>query len=198
MRVIGLDPGLRCTGWGVIDVDGSRLRHVGNGVVRSDAKRDLAERLVQLHQGLAGVIETYSPVEAAVEASLVNKNPGSSLKLGVARGAIESCAENLADGVIGPVFWYVLLGLPGLVASKMVNTLDSMIGHRSPRYRVFGAAAARLDDAVNFVPARLTGAIVALAAALAPRAKGSPGFLPLAFPFSLIRRFTLEPRAPFS
>ena len=104
-------------------------------------------------------------------AHIVGRNPESLDQHGVARGAIESCAENLADGVIGPVFWYVVLfGLPGLAAYKMVNTLDSMIGHRSPRYRAFGAAAARLDDAVNFVPARLTAAIIALAAVFVPSA----------------------------
>ncbi len=141
MRVIGLDPGLRCTGWGVIDVDGSRLRHVGNGVVRSDAKRDLAERLVQLHQGLAGVIETYSPVEAAVEASLVNKNPGSSLKLGVARGAIL-----LAPALAGlPVTEY----LPTMVKKAVVGTgqaakqqVEVMVGHLLPGVEIASSDAA--------------------------------------------------------
>ncbi len=103
-------------------------------------------------------------------AHIVGRNPESLDQHGVARGAIESCAENLADGVVAPVFWYVLLGLPGLVAYKMVNTLDSMIGHRSPRYRAFGNAAARLDDAVNFIPARLTASVIALAAVFTPQA----------------------------
>ena len=73
---------------------------------------------------------------------------------GVARAAIESLAENFSDGVVAPVFWYLVLGLPGLFGYKMANTLDSMIGHRSPRYRNFGWAAARFDDLVNLVPAR--------------------------------------------
>jgi crossover junction endodeoxyribonuclease RuvC len=86
MRVIGLDPGLRRTGWGVIETDGNRLRHVGNGVVTSDADGDLAARLLQLHERLGLVLAEYHPDEAAVEISLANKNPASTLKLGMARG----------------------------------------------------------------------------------------------------------------
>ena len=89
---------------------------------------------------------------------------------GVARAAIESCAENFSDGVVAPVFWYVALGLPGLMVYKTVNTMDSMIGHRSVRYRDFGLAAARLDDVLNLVPARLAGVLIAVAALFAPTA----------------------------
>ena len=81
---------------------------------------------------------------------------------GVARGAIESGAENLSDGVIAPVFWFALLGLPGLLAYKAINTADSMIGYRTPRYEAFGWAAARLDDLVNWPAARLTALVIAL------------------------------------
>ncbi len=80
----------------------------------------------------------------------------------IARGAIESAAENLSDGVVAPVFWYLLLGLPGIVAYKLINTADSMIGHMTPRYREFGWAAARLDDVLNLIPARLTALLIAL------------------------------------
>jgi adenosylcobinamide-phosphate synthase len=80
----------------------------------------------------------------------------------IARAAIESLAENASDGVVAPLFWGVLFGLPGIVGYKAVNTLDSMIGHRSPRHEAFGWAAARIDDVVNFVPARLTGLLFAL------------------------------------
>lgn len=86
MRVLGLDPGLQHTGWGVIDVSGSRLRHVADGAVHSDAARPLSQRLVQLHDGLAAVIAEWQPTEAAVEETFVNKNPTSTLKLGLARG----------------------------------------------------------------------------------------------------------------
>jgi adenosylcobinamide-phosphate synthase len=89
---------------------------------------------------------------------------------GVARAAIESCAENFSDGVVAPVFWYVALGLPGLMVYKTVNTMDSMIGHRSTRYRDFGMAAARLDDVLNLIPARLAGVLIAVAALFAPTA----------------------------
>ncbi|CCG40045.1 crossover junction endodeoxyribonuclease RuvC [Magnetospirillum molischianum] len=86
MRVLGLDPGLRQTGWGIIDMTDNRLRHVADGVVRSDAALSLAERLVQLHDGIAAIIATFSPEAAAVEETFVNKNPESTLKLGQARG----------------------------------------------------------------------------------------------------------------
>ncbi len=86
MRLLGLDPGLRHTGWGVIDVSGNHLRHVANGVVSSDAALSLAERLVQILDGLAAVIAEHGPDEAAVEETFVNKNPASTLRLGHARG----------------------------------------------------------------------------------------------------------------
>ncbi len=86
MRLIGLDPGLRNTGWGVIDATDNRLSHVANGVVSTEARLSLAERLVQLEEGLAAVIERFAPVEAAVEETFVNRNPASTLKLGQARG----------------------------------------------------------------------------------------------------------------
>ncbi|CAA7616288.1 component of RuvABC resolvasome, endonuclease [Magnetospirillum sp. SS-4] len=88
MRILGLDPGLRATGWGVIDVVDNRLRHVADGVVRSDAALSLAERLVQLHDGVNAVIAEWRPEEAAVEETFVNKNPESTLKLGQARGVV--------------------------------------------------------------------------------------------------------------
>ena len=86
MRLLGLDPGLRHTGWGVIEVRGNRLSHIADGAVHSDGAKAMAERLVQLHEGLARVIERYRPDAAAVEETFVNKNPNSTLKLGQARG----------------------------------------------------------------------------------------------------------------
>ena len=86
MRLIGLDPGLRNTGWGVIAVQGNRLSHVADGVVRSNARRPLAQRLMELRDGLAAVIREHQPDEAAVEETFVNTNPTSTLKLGQARG----------------------------------------------------------------------------------------------------------------
>jgi crossover junction endodeoxyribonuclease RuvC len=88
MRLIGLDPGLRLTGWGVIDVDGNRLRHVAHGVVRVAADLPLSLRLNDLFDGISAVIESQRPMEAAVEETFVNANPGSTLKLGQARGVV--------------------------------------------------------------------------------------------------------------
>jgi len=84
--------------------------------------------------------------------------------------ALETLAENLSDGVIAPLFWYALLGVPGMLAYKMVNTLDSMIGYRNERYKDFGCFAARLDDVANYIPARLTAVLMLLVA-------GKPGLL---------------------
>ena len=81
----------------------------------------------------------------------------------IARGAIESAAENLSDGVIAPAFWFLIGGLPGLMIYKMTNTTDSMIGYRTPRHEAFGWAAARFDDLLNLVPARLTALLIWLA-----------------------------------
>lgn len=78
----------------------------------------------------------------------------------VRTAALETLAENLSDGVIAPLFWYALLGVPGMLAYKMVNTLDSMIGYRNRRYLHFGCVAARLDDVANYVPARLTALLM--------------------------------------
>ncbi len=98
---------------------------------------------------------------------IVGRDPASLDAYGVARAAIESLAENFSDGVVAPVFWYLLLGLPGLFAYKMANTLDSMIGHRTAHYRSFGWAAARFDDALNLAPARVSGLLIAAAAVFA-------------------------------
>lgn len=77
--------------------------------------------------------------------------------------ALETLAENLSDGVIAPMFWYIILGLPGMMAYKMVNTLDSMIGYKSERYKDFGCFAAHMDDVANYIPARLTAFLMILA-----------------------------------
>ncbi len=81
----------------------------------------------------------------------------------VRTAALETLAENLSDGVLAPLFWLVLLGVPGMLAYKMVNTLDSMIGYRTERYRDFGCWAAHIDDIANYVPARLTALFIVLA-----------------------------------
>lgn len=88
----------------------------------------------------------------------------------VRTAALETLAENLSDGVIAPLFWYALLGVPGMLAYKMINTLDSMIGYRSERYRLFGTVAARIDDVANWLPSRITALLMVIAA-------GRPGLI---------------------
>lgn len=95
-------------------------------------------------------------------AMIVGRDPSMLDDAGVARAAIESLAENTSDGIMAPLFWGVLLGLPGIAGYKAINTLDSMIGHRTPRHEAFGWAAARIDDVANILPARMTGALFAL------------------------------------
>lgn len=80
----------------------------------------------------------------------------------VARSAIESAAENFSDGVIAPIFWFLVAGLPGILIYKCVNTADSMIGYRTKEYRDFGWASARFDDLLNWLPARLTALLLAV------------------------------------
>jgi adenosylcobinamide-phosphate synthase len=107
-------------------------------------------------------------------AKIVGRDPESLDEYAVARAAIESLFENFSDGVVAPAFWYVLLGLPGIFVYKVANTLDSMIGHRSPKYLYFGWAAARFDDALNWLPARLTGLIICATALALPQTKAGP------------------------
>ena len=97
-------------------------------------------------------------------AMIVGRNSAQLDTAGISRAAIESLAENTSDGVTAPLFWGVLFGLPGVVVYKAINTADSMIGYRNKTYVAFGWAAARLDDLVNLIPARLTGFIYALLA----------------------------------
>src|SRR5580700_7262497 len=100
-------------------------------------------------------------------AKIVGRDTGALDAAGVARAAIESLAENFSDGIVAPVFWMAIAGLPGAALYKAINTADSMIGHRTPHYRAFGWAAARLDDVLNTVPAPLSGVLLATAALFA-------------------------------
>ena len=126
----------------------------------------LAQR--SLHDHVTAVADAFlrdglSGARHAVSA-IVGRDPATLDEAAVCRAAIESTAENFSDGVVAPAFWYLIGGLPGLLAYKALNTADSMIGHRSDRHRHFGWAAARLDDLANWVPARLS-ALLAVAAA---------------------------------
>jgi adenosylcobinamide-phosphate synthase len=104
-------------------------------------------------------------------AKIVGRDPEGLDAHGVARAAIESLFENFADGVVAPAFWYVVAGLPGLLAYKAINTCDSMLGHRNERLAHFGFAAAKIDTAASYIPARLAAAIVCIAALFAPTAR---------------------------
>jgi len=100
----------------------------------------------------------------AAVSMIVGRDPAQLDTAGVARAALESLAENSSDGIVAPLFWGVVAGLPGIAAYKAINTLDSMIGHRNARYEDFGWASARIDDVVNLLPARLTGVLYGVAA----------------------------------
>jgi len=119
-----------------------------------------------LYDHVAGVRDPLRAgnIEAARKAvsMIVGRDPQKLDEAGIARAAIESLAENASDGIVAPVFWGALFGLPGILAYKAINTLDSMIGHRTERHEAFGWAAARIDDAANFIPARLTGLLFVL------------------------------------
>ncbi|MHB0772556.1 adenosylcobinamide-phosphate synthase CbiB [Bradyrhizobium sp. 5.13L] len=124
--------------------------------------------LRSLYDHVAAVAEPLraGDITAAREAvsRIVGRDPAALDEAGIARAAIESLAENASDGIVAPVFWGALLGLPGILGYKAINTLDSMIGHRSERHEAFGWAAARIDDVANFIPARVTGFLFVLLA----------------------------------
>lgn len=132
VRIIGLDPGLRRTGWGIIESDGVRLSYVASGVITSDGDEELATRLAELYQGILSVITAHGPVEAAVEETFVNENPRSTLKLGQARGM-----ALLAPAMKGlPVAEYT----PNLIKKSVVGAghaekhqIQAMIGFLLPR-----------------------------------------------------------------
>ena len=120
-----------------------------------------------MHDHVAAVARPLAQGDVAgarrAVAMIVGRDPQRLDRHGIARAALESLAENTSDGIVAPVFWGVVAGLPGIAVYKAVNTMDSMIGHRSDRHEAFGKVAARLDDAVNWLPARLTGLMFALA-----------------------------------
>ena len=105
-------------------------------------------------------------------ANLVARDTGSMDAAACRRAAIESMSESLVDGFISPIFWYALLGLPGVVLLKLVSTMDSMVGFKTPRYLLFGWCGARADDLLHFVPARVTWALMGIAAAVIPGCSG--------------------------
>ncbi len=122
------------------------------------AQKSLIDHVKAVATGLRKSIE-----EGRIAVSMiVSRDTKDMNEAQVARSAIESAAENFSDGVIAPLFWYLILGLPGLLAYKFVNTGDSMVGYKTPKYMDFGWATARFDDVLNWVPARLTALLISL------------------------------------
>lgn len=162
-----------CCGWG-IQLVGEAV-HYGWVVEVVCVSILIAQRGLYLHvRDVAIALETGG-LAAAQKAvgKIVGRDVSRLDDPGVARGAIESLAENFADGVMGPVLAYAIFGLPGLCAYKAINTLDSMIGYKSPKYLEFGMVAARLDDLVNLVPARVSGLLLSIAGLFTPTADPS-------------------------
>ncbi|WP_426236009.1 adenosylcobinamide-phosphate synthase CbiB [Pararhizobium sp. DWP1-1-3] len=127
------------------------------------AQKSLADHVTRVANGLrTGGLEGGRRAVSMI----VGRDPETLDEPAVCRAAIESLAENFSDGVVAPAFWYALLGLPGLIAYKMLNTADSMIGHKTPKYLHFGWASARLDDAANVPAARLSILLIAAGATL--------------------------------
>lgn len=137
------------------------------------AQRSLAEHVRRVADALDG-----GGLEAGrgAVAQIVGRDPAALDVAGVSRAAIESLAENFSDGVVAPVFWMAIAGLPGAAAYKAINTADSMIGHRNDRYRAFGWAAARTDDVVNLPASQLTAVLLLAAAAVVPGASARDGW----------------------
>ncbi|WP_421708689.1 adenosylcobinamide-phosphate synthase CbiB [Algihabitans sp.] len=132
----------------------------------------IATRSLHMHVGavVRPLLVGDLPTARRAVAMIVGRDPQRLDQEGVARAALESLAENTSDGITAPIFWGLLLGLPGIAAYKAVNTLDSMIGHKTERHSAFGWAAARIDDLVNLVPARATGLLFA---AVSPRPRSA-------------------------
>jgi adenosylcobinamide-phosphate synthase len=126
------------------------------------AQRSLHDHVVPVMTALKS--GDFSAARRSV-AMIVGRDTGKLDEAGISRAAIESLSESFCDGVAAPLFWLLLLGLPGIWMYKAINTADSLIGHREPRWRAFGWAAARIDDGANFVPARLSGVLLCIAGA---------------------------------
>jgi adenosylcobinamide-phosphate synthase len=145
------------------------IRPAGAAILVLAATTMLAQRSLAQHvRAVAGALERHG-LDAGRDAvaKIVGRNPAHLDEAGVARAAIESLAENFADGIVAPAFWLAVAGLPGAACYKATNTADSMIGHRTRRYTAFGWAAARLDDLVNLPASRLSALLLILAAAAA-------------------------------
>ena len=157
---------------GVAGATGLGMRWVSGQSLAGSAGMILAASVLLAQKSLFGHVAAVANAldDASLQharqavSKIVGRNPDQLDETGIARAAIESTAENLSDGVIAPAFWFAIAGFPGLLVYKAVNTADSMIGHRNETYRAFGWAAARLDDLLNLIPARITAILLALCA----------------------------------
>jgi adenosylcobinamide-phosphate synthase len=155
--VLGLSGGAVALGTGIAALPGGPILEIVGAAILL-AQKSLVEHVRAVAEGLRASLE-----EGRRAVSMIVGRDTAVLDEGaVARAAIESAAENLSDGVVAPAFWFLVGGLPGIIFYKIINTADSMIGHRTERHGEFGWAAARLDDVLNWVPARLTALLIAV------------------------------------
>ncbi|WP_223421407.1 adenosylcobinamide-phosphate synthase CbiB [Tateyamaria pelophila] len=147
--------GAGAIGW-AISVLGPVATTLGAAILL--AQKSLVEHVRAVSEGLAQSEEAGRKAVAMIVSRDVSQSSASD----TARAAIESLSENFSDGVIAPAFWFLIAGLPGIMIYKVVNTADSMIGYLTPRHAQFGWAAARLDDVLNWIPARITAVLIAL------------------------------------
>ncbi len=156
-----------CLGALILGVILAQLGWLVSGVIAAIliSHRSLVDHVA----GVAAGLRMSLPEGRRAVARIVGRDTAQMDSAEVARAAIESAAENLSDGVIAPAFWFAIGGLPGLLIYKITNTADSMIGYKTPRYREFGWAAARFDDLLNWVPARLSAGLIALSYGLTGR-----------------------------
>ncbi|MCU4652164.1 adenosylcobinamide-phosphate synthase CbiB [Roseibacterium sp. SDUM158016] len=155
--MLGLCLGAVALGAGLAALPGgAAIEVIGAAILL--AQKSLAEHVGAVADGLRASLD-----EGRRAVSMIVGRDTAALDEGaVARAAVESAAENLSDGVVAPAFWFLVGGLPGIILYKIVNTADSMIGHRTERHEAFGWAAARLDDVLNWIPARITALLIAL------------------------------------
>ena len=146
--------GALATGW-IISLGGAGVTAIAAAIL-------LAQKSLMDHvRAVADALRLSLGDGRRAVAQIVGRDVSAMNTAEVSRGAIESAAENFSDGVIAPIFWFLVAGLPGLVLYKAVNTADSMIGYRTDKYAAFGWASARFDDLLNLIPARLSGVLIA-------------------------------------
>ena len=146
------------TGWVIAEVPDYGIFEILTAAIVL-AQRSLSDHVA----AVARALRMSLPEGRRAVAMIVGRDTAALSEPAITRAAVESAAENLSDGVVAPAFWFLVAGLPGMLIYKIVNTADSMIGHRTPRHEAFGWAAARFDDLLNLIPARLTALMIAAA-----------------------------------